>query len=453
MTTDDSRVVSPCRTIGGSVRVPGDKSVSHRAAMLGALASGTTILENFLVSEDCLNTLRAVQKLGASVLRDGDLVKIKGTGGLFHASPSELDMGNSGTGIRLLSGLLAGHSFVSQLTGDASLRSRPMRRIQEPLEKMGAHVELLGAGGTAPLRIRGGALRGIAYALPVASAQVKSCVLLAGIFANGTTTVIEPKPTRDHTERMLRAMGIRVTADRNAISVEGAGNGRSPALKPVNMAVPGDFSSAAFWIAAAAARPGAEIVLESVGLNPRRTALLDVVRRMGADVEVRGVGLKFSAEPYVRGGDDYEPIGTIVVRGRPLSGTEVGGGEIPNLIDELPLVAVLGALASGRTAIRDASELRVKESDRIATMARALATMGVAVEEKPDGMIVTGSSSIRGGGTVETRGDHRIAMASAILALSADTPVTIRDVSFIATSYPSFWTDLETVTSGRVANG
>ncbi|MDI6774541.1 MAG: 3-phosphoshikimate 1-carboxyvinyltransferase [Verrucomicrobiota bacterium] len=451
MTADDSRVVRPCRKIGGRVKAPGDKSVSHRAAMLGALAAGTSRLENFLLSEDCMNTLRAMRKLGASVTRDGNLVKIRGAGGMFQASPSELDMGNSGTGMRLLCGLLAGHSFVSRLTGDASLRSRPMRRIQAPLEKMGATVELLGAGGTAPARIRGGNLRGIEYAPPVASAQVKSCVLLAGLFAAGATTVIEPKPTRDHTERMLRAMGVRVAADRDAVSVEGAGSGRAPALEPLTMVVPGDFSSAAFWLAAAAAREGAEIVLEEVGLNPRRTAFLDVLRRMGADVEVRGVGMKFTPEPRAGGEENYEPVGTITVKGCALAGAEVSGEEIPNLIDELPLVAVLGALASGRTVIRDAAELRVKESDRIAAMAGALAAMGVVVEERPDGMVVNGGAVVRGGGVVETRGDHRVAMASAILALSADGPVTIRDVSFIATSYPDFWKHLEDITSVRMA--
>ncbi len=429
---DRMRVFPSAAAPAGELTVPGDKSVSHRAAMLAALADGTSILGNFLVSEDCLNTLHAVETLGAEVARQGTDVKISGLGGRFRAPLRELDMGNSGTGLRLLAGLLAGHPFVSTLTGDASLRSRPMRRIADPLAQMGCEAELLGENGCAPLRLRGGALRGIWYRLPMASAQVKSCVLLAGLYARGVTTAIEPLPTRDHTEIVLRRMGVPVETDGLRVSVEGSA-GEPLALRCVQGIVPGDFSSAAFWIAGAAARPGAELTIRNVGLNPRRTALLDFLKRMGADIAVRP-----APEPAEGEHGPWEPAGDIVVRGRALEGTETGGEEIPNLIDELPIVGVLGALAKGRTVIRDAAELRAKESDRIATLARGLTAFGVRVEEQPDGLTIHGGGRIRGGCEADSCGDHRIAMAMAILALFADQPVTIANVACIATSYPGF---------------
>lgn len=434
MKNQDSIIVHPSATAPtGTLSVPGDKSVSHRAAMLAALAPGPSIIGNFLVSEDCLNTLRAVEILGASVLREGAHVKIVGLDGRFRATARELDMGNSGTGLRLLAGLLAGQPFVTTLTGDASLRSRPMRRISEPLTQMRCAVDLLGENGCAPMRIGGGRLQGIWYRLPMASAQVKSCVLLAGLFAEGRTTVIEPLPTRDHTEIVLRRMGIPVDIKGSHISVEGTG-GEPLKLKSVQGIVPGDFSSAAFWITAAACRPGAELTVRNVGLNPRRTALLDVLRRMGADIEAH-------PDPDEAHGDGgpWECTGQIVVRGRALAGTETGGAEIPNLIDELPLIGVAGALAEGPTVIRDAAELRVKESDRIATLAQGLSAFGVDVEEHPDGLTVYGGSGIRGGGAVNSHGDHRIAMAMAMLALFADGPARIDGVACTATSYPGFW--------------
>ena len=437
MSATDVRAVEPCRGVKGALRVPGDKSISHRAGMLAGLARGTSRIEGFLTSEDCLNTLKAVEALGARVERDGAAVTVEGTGGAFRAPAGPLDMGNSGTGIRLLTGLLAGHAFSAELTGDESLRSRPMRRIKEPLEKMGARVELLGANGCAPIRVAGGRLRGIEYALPVASAQVKSCVLLAGLFAEGTTAVIEPKPTRDHTELMLAGLGLPLRREGLRVAIKGAAPG-VPWIPAGARVVPGDFSSAAFWMVAAAGREGSEAVLENVGLNPRRTALLDVLRRMGADVSVRERPAPWAGEP----------MGTITVRGGRLKGTDVAGDEIPNLIDELPLVGVAGALAEGRTVIRDAAELRVKESDRIATVCRGLQAFGVRVDEKPDGMVVEGTRRIRGGGDVDSYGDHRVAMCMAILALFADSPVRIRNVACIATSYPSFWEDLNTVVKG-----
>lgn len=426
----DAVEVAPASRVEGTVRVPGDKSISHRAAMLAALASGESSLDGFLLSDDCLSTLRAVESLGAGVRREGGHVVVDGTGGRFRDPGAALDMGNSGTGMRLICGLLAGHEFTTELTGDESLRSRPMGRIGEPLEKMGARVELLGPGGCAPVRIGGGDLHGIEYHPPVASAQVKSCVLLAGLFAEGATSVVELKHTRDHTERMLRAMGVEV--QERGLTARIAGGRSGVCLAPLRVSIPGDFSSAAFWLVAGAVRDGAEVLVEGVGLNPRRTALLDVLRRMGADVDVR------------RDRDaGWEPTGSISVRGGRLHGTVVGGDEIPNLIDELPLVAVAGAAAQGETRIEDAAELRVKESDRISAVAEGLRAIGAVVNERPDGMLVKGASGIAGGCTVRSLGDHRVAMSMAVLALCADSPVTIEGVKCVDTSYPGFWQDLE----------
>ncbi|MBL7077063.1 MAG: 3-phosphoshikimate 1-carboxyvinyltransferase [Kiritimatiellae bacterium] len=433
MTATGSITVAPCSRIAGELRMPGDKSVSHRAAMLAALANGSSTLSGFLASEDCLNTLSAVEALGAGVERDGTTVTITGTGGTFRPAEGALDLGNSGTGMRLLAGLLAGQTFETELTGDASLCSRPMRRIQEPLEAMGAHVTLTGDTGTAPMRVGGAPLHAISYPLPVASAQVKSCILLAGLYAEGTTTVIEPRPTRDHTEQLLRGMGVPVNVDGLSVSVDGCGS-QGPQLTAGSITVPGDFSSAAFWIVAAACRPGSQVTIRNVGLNPRRTALLDVLKRMGAGLSITPTS----------GADAAEPIGDITVDGSPLYGTTVEGDEIPNLIDELPLVAVAGAMAEGATVIRGAGELRVKESDRIATTVAMLQAVGVQVEEAPDGMTVTGGP-VSGGASIDSRGDHRIAMCGAILGLVGRGPVDVVNVDCIATSYPSFWEDLDRV--------
>jgi 3-phosphoshikimate 1-carboxyvinyltransferase len=440
MDLSDARTVAPSPRLSGTVRVPGDKSVSHRAAMLAGLADGVSTIHGYLTGEDCLNTMRAVEALGARVEREGATFRVRGCAGAFNPPGRVLDMGNSGTGMRLMAGVAAGQPFAVEMTGDASLRSRPMRRIQGPLEQMGARVELLGPNGCAPVRITGGRLRGIEYQMPVASAQVKSCVLLAGLFADGPTTVIEPEKTRDHTERMLRAAGVAVRRDGLRVSVDGSAGGR-PAVRARDWRVPGDFSSAAFWMVAAACRPGAEVCVEGVGLNPSRTALLEVLRRMGAAVEVR-------AEPDGDGSPDSgEPIGSVAVRGRGLRATEIGGAEIPNLIDEIPVLCAAAALAEGRTVIRDAAELRVKESDRIAAMAALLQAFGVKVEQRPDGMVVEGGRRLGGGATVDSLGDHRVAMTAAVMALFADRPVTVRGVACIATSYPAFWDDLARVSA------
>ncbi len=424
--------------LSGALSVPGDKSVSQRIAMLAALANGTTTVTGFLNGEDALSTLQAVCALGASYRFQGDTLKITGTAGRFKAPAHALDMGNSGTGTRLLAGLLAGRPMTVTMTGDESLSRRPMGRIAAPLEQMGAHIELTGEKGTLPMTIRGTRLRGIRYELPMASAQVKSCVLLAGLFANGKTTVVEPRPTRDHTEKLFETLGIPMEVDGLEIRVPGFGPD-GPQFAARDLTVPGDFSSAAFWIAAVAARPGAELTVRGVGLNPRRTALLNVLQRMGAQIETQLTQA------------DGDPIGTVTVRGAALRGTAVAGDEIPNLIDELPLVAVLGALAEGETVIRDAAELRVKESDRIAVTAAHLRAFGVDVTEQPDGMTVRGPSNLTAPAVpLESHGDHRITMSMAILATFADQPVRLSRVECVQTSYPDFWTHLEQL-GGRMA--
>jgi len=433
-TERQSITVFPCPRVDGVLSVPGDKSISHRIAMLAALASGTTVVRGFLRSADCVSLLDAVSGLGASYDFDGDLLRIRGTGGGLRAPTGTLDMGNSGTGLRLLAGLLAGQPFTSEMTGDASLRSRPMRRIQEPLARMGAQVELLGEGGCAPVRITGGRLRGIEYTPPVASAQVKSCVLLAGLFAEGVTTVVEPVPTRDHTERLLTAMGVPVHTEGTRVWVSGFGS-QGPRLTGREWLVPGDFSSAAFWIVAAAATPGARVEVQGVGLNPRRDALLGVLTRMGASITVE-------EHPNAAA---CERLGTVRVEGRTLQAVEVGGPAIADLIDELPLVAVAAALARGRTVIRDAGELRVKESDRIHSVVDNLRRFGVNAAERPDGLVVEGAAEIRGHVAIDSYGDHRIPMAMTVLALSAAGPVRLDGIACVNKSYPEFWDDLRKV--------
>lgn len=428
----ESAMVHPVSLLGGILEVQGDKSISHRVAMLSGIASGESTVKHFLTSEDCLNTLKAMEALGASAFfTDDGLLKIRGTGGKVLEPVSPLDMGNSGTGIRLLTGLLAGFPITAELTGDESLRSRPMARIKEPLENMGARIELLGPNGCAPIRVHGGNLKGIEYRVPVASAQVKSCILLAGLFAEGRTIVIETMETRDHTERLLREAGVPVRVDGLRIELEGYGPS-GPPLKGRAWQVPGDFSSAAYALAAVAGRPGQRVAIQNVGLNSRRTALLDVLRRMGATVKV---------EPNTRE-EGTEPIGRVIVEGGVLKGTEIAGAEIPLLIDELPLIAALAAVAEGKTVIRDARELRVKESDRISTTVTNLQTLGVNVIELDDGMEISGPAKLDQSATVRSFADHRIAMSMAVLALYAKKPIVISNIACVNTSYPEFWNDL-----------
>ncbi|MBN1269603.1 MAG: 3-phosphoshikimate 1-carboxyvinyltransferase [Kiritimatiellae bacterium] len=427
----ESVILHPAAKFGGGLEVPGDKSISHRVAMLASLASGGSTVNGFLQSEDCMSTLGAMEALGARArFATGGVLTIAGTGGKLLQPVGPLDLGNSGTSMRLIAGLIAGHPITVELTGDESLRSRPMKRIKDPLEKMGAGVELLGEGGCAPVRIQGGRLQGLDYRLPVASAQVKSCILLAALFAEGTTSISEPAPSRDHTERLLASMGVPIRVDGLRVEIDGYG-AKGPPLRGQSWSVPGDFSSAAFFMVAAAAKPGARLEIRRVGLNPRRTALLDVLRRMGAQVQV-------NEHPAVHG----EPVGDVVIEGGTLAGVEVGGEQIPAIIDELPLVAVAGALAGGVTVIRDAAELRVKESDRIAVTAENLRLFGVRVEERDDGMIVQGGAKLAAPESVRSYGDHRIAMAMAVLALFAPGPVCIHNVGCVNTSNPDFWDDL-----------
>ena len=430
-----SKIVHPAPGLHGHLQQPpGDKSISHRVAMLAALAAGESVIHNFLPAEDCMNTLRAMEALGArSFFSEDGALHIHGTSGQVLEPAGPLDLGNSGTSIRLLAGLLAGYPITLEMTGDESLRSRPMSRIKVPLEEMGATVDLLGPDQGVPVRIKGGHLHGITYALPMASAQVKSCVLLAALNAPGTTVVIEPRPTRDHTERLLQTLGLPLTVDGLRITLHGPEAKAAP-LPARAWTIPGDFSSAAYWLVAAAARPGAGVIIDRVGLNPRRTALLNVLQRMGAKVAIT---------PQSEAG--AEPVGTIAMQGGRLRATTVGGDEIPCLIDELPLVAVAGALAEGDTIIRDAAELRVKETDRIVTMIANLRQLGVAADEREDGMVIHGPARLKVAGSVRSYGDHRVAMAMAVLALFAPEPVCINNVSCVDTSYPGFWNDLKTL--------
>ena len=419
--------------ISGEIGVPGDKSISHRVAILAGISNGLCRVSNFLPSEDCLNTLKAMEALGVEVevVKENDYgpveILIHGQRRMLKPPSDPIDCGNSGTGMRLLTGLLAGQPFPTVLEGDDSLSGRPMGRIITPLTAMGARIEARGAaGGCAPLAIDGQALRPTRYEMPMASAQVKSAILLAGLFANGKTTVVQPAETRDHTERMMAQFRVRTVREGNAISVYGD---QQP--EAVDVKVPGDISSAAFWIVAAAAMQGSRLLVTDVGLNPTRSAILGVLLRMGASIK-----------DVVRSGHgEGEPAGNIEVQGNILRGTTIKEAEVPNLIDEIPILAVAGALAQGRMVIRNASELRVKETDRIATVVENLRAMGVDVEEFDDGMEITGGRKLKGA-KLDCFGDHRIAMAFAVAGLFASGETVIRNTECIATSYPGFEKDL-----------
>ncbi len=409
--------------VAGAVRVPGDKSISHRALLLGAIAHGTSEIHGLLQGEDCRATVAALRALGVEIVEPPDgTVSVLGRGPEAWTEPeSVLDAGNSGTTFRLLAGALAGRPFCSLLTGDGSLRRRPMRRIVDPLRAMGATVLGRAAGGFAPLAIRGGGLRGIAWSSPVASAQVKSAILLAGLQAAGETSVTEPTLSRDHTERMLEAFGLVPRRDGTTVTVPGGGRLRGTALR-----VPGDLSSAAFLLVAAAARHGGEICVRDVGVNPTRTGLLDVLERMGAEVR--------RERPRLEGG---EPVADLVVRGRRLRGVRVGADLIPRLIDEVPALALAAALAEGETEIAGAAELRLKEVDRLSAVAEELGRMGVEIAAAQDSLRIGGAATLRGA-VVSSRGDHRMAMSLAVAALFADGETVIRDVACADTSFPGF---------------
>jgi 3-phosphoshikimate 1-carboxyvinyltransferase len=415
--------LQPGGSLRGELRVPGDKSMSHRAIMLGALADGVTRVKGFLEGEDALATLAAFRAMGVAIERPaaGEVI-VSGVGlrGL-KAPAAPLDLGNAGTGMRLLAGLMAGQPFDTELTGDASLCSRPMGRVIDPLTLMGAEITAQ-AGGRPPLRIRGGRdLKGIHYDLPMASAQVKSCVLLAGLYSEGRTSVTEPAPTRDHTERMLRGFGYAVEKDNGVISLRGGG-----ALRACDIDVPADISSAAFFLVAASIAPGSELLLTHVGVNPTRTGVINILSLMGADISLQN-------EREVGG----EPVADIRVRHAPLRGIEIPPEQVPLAIDEFPALFIAAACAQGRTVLRGAEELRVKESDRIAAMAEGLDVLGVKNEVLEDGIVIEGGGPI-GGGEIQTHMDHRIAMAFSIAALRAQGEIRVLDCDHVATSFPGF---------------
>ncbi|MBI4318883.1 MAG: 3-phosphoshikimate 1-carboxyvinyltransferase [Chloroflexi bacterium] len=414
----------PARTLQGEIRVPNDKSICHRALMLGGLASGRSIVHGLLNSADVLSTARCLRALGVGIeMVDEGTAIIDGRGEQGLAEPGDvLDAGNSGTTVRLLSGVLAGQDFYSVLTGDASLRRRPMARIAQPLAQMGATILGRDANRLLPLSIVGGNLRSIGYRLPVASAQVKSCILLAGLFAEGETTVEEPSATRDHTERMLSALGVPITWGGGIVRVRGRSVPSS-----FEISVPGDFSSAAFFLAAAAILPDSELVVHDVGVNPTRTGFLGLLRSMGADITMEN-------ERIVGG----EPVADLRCRGSQLRGGMVQGEMVPSLIDELPVAAVVATQAEGQTVVRDAQELRVKESDRIRTIVVELSRLGARISETDDGFVVEGPTPLRGA-YCHSYGDHRIAMSLAVAGLVASGDVTIDDPSCADVSFPGFF--------------
>lgn len=429
-----TRTVRPARALRGELRVPGDKSISHRALILNAIAEGEATISNLGPGADCLSTLRCLQALGITIerLEEGGSFRVVGAGLNGLREPEDvLDAGNSGTAMRLLVGLLAGQPFLSILTGDGSLRSRPMRRVIEPLRRMGAQLWARRDDSLPPVVVRGGELRGIDYTLPVASAQLKSALLLAGLCARGPMVVREPQPSRDHTERMLVAQGVDLAVGGGVITLM---PGRP--LAPLNIQVPGDISSAAFWLVAAAIHPDAEILVREVGVNPGRTGVLEVLRAMGADLEV--------IPREERAG---EPVADLVGRSSRLRGVEVGGDLVPRLIDEIPVLAVAAAFAEGETRFSDAGELRVKETDRIRAMAVELDRLGADVHELPEGLVVRGGNSLRGARCL-SYGDHRMAMAMAVAGLVAAGETSIEGAEAAEVSYPSFWQDLDRASQG-----
>lgn len=414
-------ICQPGGQVKGSIRVPGDKSISHRSIIFSSLATGISQISGFLQGEDSLNTLNAFQQMGVDIVRNGDSVEVVGVGlhGL-QAPVNALQMGNSGTAMRLLLGLLAGQAFDSQLLGDASLSSRPMNRVIKPLTEMGAVIDSA-PGGCAPLNVSGGqSLSPIEYDMPVASAQVKSCILLAGLYSKGITTVHEPAPTRDHSERMLRGFGCDVISAGSTIKMQGG-----QALSACDIEVPADISSAAFFIVAASIAEGSDILLRHVGVNPTRTGVIDILRLMGADISLenqRDVG--------------GEPVADLRVRSARLRGIDIPIELVPLAIDEFPALFIAAACAEGRTVLSGAEELRVKESDRIQVMADGLIELGIDIDTRPDGAIIVGGKI--GGGRVESHGDHRCAMAFSIAALRANSCIEVQDCDNVETSFPGF---------------
>ena len=417
------------RRLRGDVTPPGDKSISHRAAIFNAIADGEARVENYGTGADLASTLRVLRGLGTQIERHDDGA-FTVRGGILAEPPDVLNTGNSGTTTRLMAGVLAGQPFMSVMTGDRSIRSRPMARIVEPLRLMGAVVDGRDGGRLAPLTFRGGSLRGIEYRMPVASAQVKSALLLAGLFADGETTLEQPAVSRDHTELMFRSMGVEVVEDGLTVSV------RPGRLSAMDVTVPADISSAAYWLVAGVCHPDAEVRVRNVGVNPTRTGILDALAMMGADVSVEN--------ERTEGG---EPVADLVARSSRLRAAEIGGDLIPRLVDEVPALALAACFAEGTTVIRDASELRVKESDRLTASRVELSRMGAEVEELDDGLRVTGGRALRGA-THRTYADHRIAMTMGVAGLLAAGETTVQSAQTASVSYPTFWDDLGSLGGG-----
>ena len=425
-----SLTITPGRPLKGTIRVPGDKSVTHRAIILTALAEGLSQVTDYCRGEDCLNTMRAFQSLGVRIEETPEQLTVHGKGMWGLTEPfGPIDCGNSGTGIRLMAGLLAGQDFFTVLTGDESIRRRPMGRVVKPLRAMGATIAGRKGGELAPLAITGTRLKGMSYVSPVASAQIKSSLLFAALYADGLTTISEPRLSRDHTERMFAYFGIPFHRDGCTVRIEGRPSIRWSGKTVV---VPGDLSAAAFFLVGASIVPDSDVTVLSVGMNPTRTGLLDILRQMGAHIEV--------LNPREEAG---EPVADLRVRSMPLRGVQIGPEQIPQTIDEFPILCVAASVAEGETVITGAEELRVKESDRIATMATELRAMGARIEERPDGMVIQGlgrkgANGALTGATCASHGDHRVAMSVAIGALTAAQPTQIQNTDCIETSFPNF---------------
>lgn len=427
-----NKTIKPTDSIKAVITVPGDKSISHRAVMFGSIAKGTTEITGFLTGDDCMSTISCFKKMGIDIETDGDKVTVHGKGLHGLTAPTELlDVGNSGTTIRLISGLLAGQKFNCRLNGDASIQKRPMNRVIKPLSLMGANIKSTN-DGYAPLEITGTPLRAIEYKMPVASAQVKSCILLASLYANGETTVIEDMPSRDHTEIMLNYFGADIKNENGRIISRPV---EELYGKPVT--VPADISSAAFFIAAALITPNSEITITNVGINKTRTGILDAFLEMGADIK--------TVNEHLEGG---EPVGDLVVKTSRLKGITLSGEIIPRMIDEIPVFVVAALAAEGTTTVKDAQELKVKESNRIATMIEELGRMGAKITETEDGMIIEGGQRLHGAVTYSHL-DHRVAMSIAVAALNADGDTTITDADCVGISFPNFYELLDSITNGH----
>ena len=434
----EKRTIKPCPTLEGEIILPGDKSISHRAVILNSLTRDGARIDNFAPGRDCLATVRCLKALGVKIDRmgssDSHTLSVSGTGedGLKEAS-NVLNAQNSATTMRLLGGLLASQPFLSVITGDASLRNRPMGRLIEPLRLMGADIWGRGRDSFAPLVIKGGKLRGIDFTLPVPSAQIKSAILLAGLFASSNSVLYQIIPSRDHTERMLKWMGASLESRGNLISLLPLSN----PLVPVDLRVPGDISSAAYFLVAGAIHPNARLVIKDCGINPTRTGIIDILLAMGARLKIYNERLEAG-----------EPLADIVVESSELTGTEVGGDTIPRLIDEIPVLAVAGCVAKGKTVIRDAGELRVKESDRIATVVSELSRLGAKIEPLPDGMVIYGGKPLAGT-EVDSHFDHRLAMSLAVAGLVAKGETAVKHAQVAQVSYPTFWQDLQQALSNE----